>query len=136
MAKKRFITASSPDAGEVAAKVSLSSSAGSLSISLRRSPDPPAAAPLRRFEDFPFLPRSRQPTKFYLGSRQRPWGTWVAEIIDQETHTCRWLGSFHMAELRPWSTTAGRSATTARRLGSISPSAHVWSTSFRRSQGW
>ena len=24
---------------------------------------------------------------------------WVAEIIDRETHTRRWLGSIHMAEL-------------------------------------
>ena len=35
----------------------------------------------------------------YLGVRQRQWGTWVAEIIDLETHTRRWLGSFHTAEL-------------------------------------
>ena len=53
MAKKRFIAAFSPDAGEVAAEVSPSSSAGP--IRRRRSPDPPAAAPLRRFEDFPVL---------------------------------------------------------------------------------
>ena len=97
MAKKRFIAAFSPDAGEVAAEVSPSSSAGP--IRRRRSPDPPAAAPLRRFEDFPVLPRTRQPTKSYLGVRQRRWGTWVAEITDRETHTRRWLGSFHTAEL-------------------------------------
>ena len=35
----------------------------------------------------------------YLGVRQRRWGTWVTEITDRETHTCWWLGSFHMAEL-------------------------------------
>ena len=35
----------------------------------------------------------------YLGVRQRRWGTWVAEIIDRETHTRRWLGSFHTVEL-------------------------------------
>ena len=58
-----------------------------------------AAAPLRQFENFPVLPRTRQPTKSYLGVRKRQWGTWVAEITDQETHTCRWLGSFHTAEL-------------------------------------
>ena len=46
MAKKRFIAAFSPDASEVAAEVSLSSSAGS--IRRRRSPDPPAAASLPR----------------------------------------------------------------------------------------
>ena len=93
MAKKRFIPAFSPDADEVAP----SSSAGP--ICHRRSPDPPAAAPLRQFEDFPILPRTRQPTRSYLGVRQRRWGTWVAEITARETHTHRWLGSFHMAEL-------------------------------------
>ena len=67
MAKKRFIAAFSPDAGEVATEVSSQSSAGS--IRRLRSPDPPAAAPLRRFEDFPVLPRTRQPTKSYLGVR-------------------------------------------------------------------
>ena len=97
MAKKRFIAAFSPDAGEVAAEVSPSSSTGP--IHRRRSPDPPAAAPLQRFKDFPVLPQTRQPTKSYLGVRQRWWGTWVAEITDQETHTRRWLGSFHTAEL-------------------------------------
>ena len=97
MAKKRFIAASSPNTGEVAAEVSPSSSAGS--IHHRRSPDPPAAAPLRRFEDFPVLPQTRQPTKSYLGVRQQRWGTWVAEIIDREAHTRRWLGSFHAVEL-------------------------------------
>ena len=51
MPKKRFIAAFPPDAGDVAAEVSPSSSAGP--IRRRRSPDPPAAAPLRRFEDFP-----------------------------------------------------------------------------------
>ena len=86
-----------PDAGEVAAEVSPSSSAGP--IRRRRSPDPPATAPLRWFEDFPVLPQTRQPTKSYLGVRQRRWGTWVAEITDRETHTCRWLGSFHTVEL-------------------------------------
>ena len=60
MAKKRFIAAFSPDAGEVAADVSPSSSAGP--IRRRRSPDPPAAAPLRRAPD-------RQPMKSYLGVR-------------------------------------------------------------------
>ena len=97
MAKKRFITAFSPDASEVAAEVSPSSSAGP--IRRRRSPDPPAAAPLRRFEDFPVLPWTRQPTRSYLRVRQRRWGTWVAEIRDRETHTRRWLGSFHTTEL-------------------------------------
>ena len=56
MAKKRFIAAFLPDAGEVAAEVSPSSSAGS--IRRCRSPDPPAAAPLRRFEDFLVLLRT------------------------------------------------------------------------------
>ena len=97
MTKKRFIAAFSPDAGEVPAEVSPSSSAGP--ICRRRSPDPPAATPLRRFKDFPVLPRTRQPTKSYLGVWQRRWGTWVAEITDRETHTRRWLGSFHTAEL-------------------------------------
>ena len=97
MTKKRFIAAFSPDVGEVAAEVSPSSSAGP--IRRRRSPDSPAAVPLRRFEDFPVLPRTRQPTKSYLGVRQRRRGTWVAEITDRETHTRRWLGSFHTAEL-------------------------------------
>ena len=57
MAKKRFIMAFSPDAGEVAAEVSPSSSSGPI----RRcwSPDPPAAAPLHLFEDFLILPRIR-----------------------------------------------------------------------------
>ena len=99
MAKKRFMSASSPDAGKVAAEVSSSSSAGSLSIRRRRSPDPPAVVPLRRFEDFPVLPRTRKPTRSYLGVRQWRWGTWVADITDRETHTRRWLGSFHTAEL-------------------------------------
>ena len=95
----KFITASLLDVGEVAAEGSLSSSAGSLSICHRRSPDPPAAAPLHWFKDFPVLPRTRQPTKSYLGVRQRRWGTWITEITDRETHTHRWLGSFHTAEL-------------------------------------
>ena len=71
-----------------------------------RGPDPPSPVPrsarhraLRQFEDFPVLPRTRQPTRSYLGVRQRRWGTWVAEITDRETHTRRWLGSFHTAEL-------------------------------------
>ena len=93
MAKQRFIAAFSPDVGEV----SPSSSAGP--IRRHRSPDPPAAGPLRRFEDFPILPRTRQPTKSYLGVRQRWWGTWVAEITDRETHTRQWLGSFHGVRL-------------------------------------
>jgi len=97
MAKKRFIAAFSPDAGEVAAEVSPSSSAGS--IRRHRSPDPPTAAPLRRFEDFPVLPRTRQSTRSYLGVWQRRWGMWVTEFIDWETHTRRWLGSCHTAEL-------------------------------------
>ena len=97
MAKKRFIAAVSPDAGKVAAEVSPSSSAGS--IRCRWSPDPPAATPLRRFEDFPVLPQTQQPMKSYLGVRQWRWGTWVAEITDRETHTRRWLGSLHTAEL-------------------------------------
>ena len=80
MAKKRFIVTFSPDACEVAAEVSPSSSVGP--IHRRRSPDPPAAAPLHRFEDFPVLPQTRQPTKSYLGVRQRWWGTWVVEITD------------------------------------------------------
>ena len=96
MAKKIFITASSSDAGEVAAEVSPSSSAGL--IRHRWSLDPPAA-PLRRFEDFPVFPWTRQPTKSCLRLRQRRWGTWVAKITDRETHTRRWLGSFHTAEL-------------------------------------
>ena len=97
MAKKRFIAAFSPDTSEVAAEVSPSSSTGL--IHRRRSPDPPAVSPLRRFEDFPVLPRTRHPTRSYLGVRQRWWGTWVADITDRETHTCRWLGSFRTAEL-------------------------------------
>src|SRR4051812_26935242 len=97
MAEKRFITAFSPDTGEVAAEVSPSSSTGP--IRHCRSPDPPATAPLRQFEDFPVLPRTRQPTKSYLVVRQWRWGTWVAEITNQETHTRRWLGSFHTVEL-------------------------------------
>ena len=97
MAKKRFIAAFSPDAGEVAFEVSPSSSVGSIHI--RRSPDPPAAAPLCRFENFPVLPQTRQPTRSYLGVRQRRWGTWVAEITDRETQTRRWLDSFHTTEL-------------------------------------
>ena len=80
MAKKRFIAAFSLDAGDVAVEVSSSSSAGL--IRCRRSPDAPAAAPLRRFEDFPVLPQTRQPTKSYLGVRQRRWGTWVTKITD------------------------------------------------------
>ena len=71
MAKKRFIAAFSPGASEVAAEVSPSSSAGSSLIRRRRSPDPPAAAPLRRFKDFPVLPQTRQPTRSYLGVRRR-----------------------------------------------------------------
>ena len=67
MAKKRFIAALSLDAGEVAAEVSPSSFTGS--ILRRRSPDLPAAAPLCRFEDFHVLPRTRQPTRSYLGVR-------------------------------------------------------------------
>ena len=97
MTKKRFIAAFSPDVGEVAAEVSPSSSAGP--ICRRRSPDLPATAPQCRIEDFLVLPQTRQPTKSYLGIRQRRWGTWVAEITDRETHTRRWLGSFHTAEL-------------------------------------
>ena len=93
MAKKKFIAAFWPDAGEVAAKVSPSSSAGP--IRRRRSLDLPAAVPLCWFEDFPVLPRTRQPTKSYLGVAQQRWGMWVVEITDQETHTRRWLGSFH-----------------------------------------
>nr|XP_020196919.1 ethylene-responsive transcription factor ERF053-like [Aegilops tauschii subsp. strangulata] len=99
MAKKRFIAASSPDAGVVVTEVSPSSSAGSLSMRCCRSPDPPAAAPLRRFENFPVLRRTQQPTRSYLGVRQQRWGTWVTEITNRETHTRRWLGSFYMAEL-------------------------------------
>ena len=95
MAKKRFIAAFSPDTGEVAT----SSSPGS--IRCHQSPDLPAYAPLRRFEDFPVLPRTRQPTKSYLGVRQWRWGTWVTEITDRENHTRRWLSSFHTAELAP-----------------------------------
>ena len=64
-----------------------------------QSPDPPAAAPLCRFEDFPVLLRTWQPTKSYLKVRQWRWGTWVTEITDRETHTCWWLGRFHTAEL-------------------------------------
>ena len=97
MAKKRFIANFLPDANEMAAEVSPSSSAGP--IHRCRSPDLPAAMPLRLFEDFPVLPRTRQPTKSYLGVRQRRWGTWVTEIIDRETQTHWWLGSFHTAEL-------------------------------------
>ena len=67
MAKKRFIAAFSPDVGEVAAEVPPSSSAGP--NRRRRSPYPTAAAPLRRFEDFPVLPWMRQPTRSYLGVR-------------------------------------------------------------------
>ena len=66
MAEKRFIAAFSPDAGEVAAEVSPSSSAGSLSICRCRSPDPPANVPVCRFEDFPILPRAWLPTRSYL----------------------------------------------------------------------
>ena len=64
MANKRFIVDFSPDVGEVAAEVSPSSSAGP--ICHCRSPDLPAAAPLRQFEDFPVLPRTRQLTRSYL----------------------------------------------------------------------
>ena len=46
MAKKRFIVAFSPDASEVAAKKSPSSSVGP--IYRRRSPNPPADCPNRR----------------------------------------------------------------------------------------
>ena len=67
MAKKRFIAAFSPDASEEVAEVSSSSSVGSLSISHHWCPDPPAAAPLRWFEDFPILPQIQQPTRSYLG---------------------------------------------------------------------
>ena len=97
MAKKRFIAAFSPDAGELVTEVSPSSSAGS--IRHHRSPDPPAAVPLCRFEDFAILPRTRQPTRSYLGVRQRRWVTWVTKITDRETHTRGWLGSFHTAKL-------------------------------------
>ena len=99
MDKRRFTVAFLPDADEVAAEVSPSSSVGSLSICRRRSPDPPAAVPLRRFKDFRVLPQTQQPTRSYLGVRQRRWGTWVTEITDRETHTRRWLGSFHTAKL-------------------------------------
>ena len=68
MAKKRFIAAFSPNAGEVAAELSPSSSVGP--IRRRRSPDLPAAAPLCRFEDFPVLSQTRQPTKSYHGVPQ------------------------------------------------------------------
>ena len=78
MDKTSFIAAFSPNAGEVAAEVSPSSFTGS--ILRRRSPDLPAAAPLCRFEDFPVPPWTRQPTRSYLGVRQRRWGMWVAEI--------------------------------------------------------
>ncbi|XP_020189125.1 ethylene-responsive transcription factor ERF053-like [Aegilops tauschii subsp. strangulata] len=81
----------------MAAKVSPSSSAGP--IRHRRSPDPLAVAPLRRFEDFPVLPWTRQPMRYYLGVRQRRWWTWVSKITDRETHTRRWLRSFDTAEL-------------------------------------
>ena len=70
MAKKRFIAAFSPDAGEVAAEVSPSSFPGP--ILHRRSPDPPAAAPLHRFEDFPVLPRGQPLTRSYLGVGAKP----------------------------------------------------------------
>ena len=63
MAKKRFIAAFLPDAGKVAAEVSPSSSAGL--IRRHQFPDPPAAAPLCRFEDFAVIPRTRQPTDVY-----------------------------------------------------------------------
>ena len=76
MSQERFIAASSPDAGEVAAEVSPLSSAGYLSIR-RCSLDPPAAAPLRP-------PRTRQPTRSYLRVRQWWRGTCVAEIIDRD----------------------------------------------------
>ena len=85
----RFIAASLPDAGEVAAEVSPSPSTGSLLIRRRRSPDLPAVAPLCRFEDLPVLPQARSPTRSYLRVRQRRWGMWVTEITDQETHTSR-----------------------------------------------
>ena len=61
MAKKRFIAAFFPDTSEVAAEVSPLSSAGP--IRRRWSPDPPATTPLRWFEDFPVLPRTRKPMK-------------------------------------------------------------------------
>ena len=35
----------------------------------------------------------------FLGVRQRRCWTWVAEITYRETHSRRWLGSFHTAEL-------------------------------------
>ena len=58
---------------------------------------------------------------------------WAAEITDQETHTRRWLGSFHTAELAAmeydrWQV---RYHGTVARLNS--PLTHVRSTSFRRS---
>ena len=83
----------------VVVEVSPPSFAGSLSIRRRQTPDLSAVVPLRRFKDFPVLPRTRQPTRSYLGVRQRRWGMWVTEITNRETHTRRWLGSFHMAEL-------------------------------------
>nr|XP_020147367.1 ethylene-responsive transcription factor ERF110-like [Aegilops tauschii subsp. strangulata] len=99
MAQKRFIVASSPNVGDVAAEVSPSSSAESLSSRHCRSTDSPAATPLRRFEDFPVLRWARPPTRSYLGVRQRRWGTWITKITDWETHTHRWLGSVHTTEL-------------------------------------
>ena len=134
MAKKRFIAAFSPDAGEVAAEVSPPSFAGP--IRHRRSPNPPAVVPLCRFEDFLFLPRTRQLMKSYLRVWQRRWGTWVAEITDRETHTRRWLGSFHTAELAAMEYDRWQVRYHGAGLGSISPSTHVRSTSFRQSQGW
>ena len=131
--QKMFIAASSADAGEVAGEMSPSSSVGP--IRHHRSPDPPAAMPLCRFEDFPVLPRTRQLMNSYLGVWQWQWGCGSPRLQIERPTTARGSVASTRPSTRPWSMTASRSATTARRLGSISPLAHVRSTSFRRSQG-
>ena len=112
MAKKRFIAAFSPDVGEVAAEVSPSSSAGP--IRRHRSPDLPAAAPLRRFEDFPVLPRTRQLRSPTSGSGSGGGGHGSPRLqIERPTPAGGSVASTWPSS-RPWSTTASRSATTTR----------------------
>ncbi|CAM0874928.1 unnamed protein product [Alopecurus aequalis] len=85
---------------------------GSPSGSRRRSPPPIRSADRRRAVhagsgsssraprsdvELPTeLPAPPSPPK-YLGVRQREWGSWVAEITDQKTHTRRWIGTYQSA---------------------------------------